>query len=405
MDRHAEKRRSHRRQRLDACHATTGNAVAGVRRAGGEGCQAERCAPPAVWRSAARWPVPRGRRPRSTGRSRRASCFPHLAPYFPEIPVPDIVVFGSINADLVLEVPALPGPGETVLGGRLRVLSGGKGANQAVAAASAAAAPDEATGPVVRMVGRIGDDAHGRRMRADLVEAGVDDSAVTIDATEPSGTALVFVDRAGENLIAVAPGANARLDETDVARVGTVLRPRDVVLCQLEVPLPAVRALLTVAAAAGARTVCNAAPATPLDPGLLAALDVLVVNESEAQVVRGAVIRTPEEAVRAAAEIGCSVVVTLGAAGAVYAEPTGGSGHCPAPDVEVVDTVGAGDAFVGALAVALARGAALAEAVQAGVTAGAAAVTRSGARPTRPDGDDGRRPADRQGNLEPRLPY
>ncbi|MCZ7436734.1 PfkB family carbohydrate kinase [Micromonospora sp. WMMC241] len=302
--------------------------------------------------------------------------------------MPDVVVFGSLNTDLVLDVPVLPAAGQTVLGGRLRVHSGGKGANQAVAAADAAGP----TGPGVRMVGRVGDDGYGRRMRADLTAAGVDTGDVTVDTDEPSGTALILVDAAGENLIAVAAGANGAVDVDDARRAAVGLGPGDVAVCQLEVPQPAVRALVVAARAAGARSVCNAAPAAALAPDLLAALDVLVVNESEAHAVFGAEIRTPEAAGTAAGRAGCAVVVTLGAAGAVFAGPHGRPGRCPAPAVPVVDTVGAGDAFVGALAVALAGGADLATAVGAGVAAGSRAVTRSGARPHAVD--RGREPVD-----------
>ncbi|MFG1953995.1 ribokinase [Micromonospora sp. NPDC048830] len=292
--------------------------------------------------------------------------------------MPDIVVFGSLNADLVLTVPSLPAAGQTVLGGRVQTHNGGKGANQAVAAARLAGAGQ------VRMVGRVGDDEYGRHLRADLAAAGVDVAAVLVDPTEPSGIALILADAAGQNMIAVSPGANGAVDDSDVARAAADLRAGDVVVCQLEVPLPAVRALSTATRAAGARLVCNAAPAAMLDADVLAALDVLVVNETEAQVVLGAVVAGPADAAAAACRAGCAVVVTLGAEGAVYADPDGRSGQCPAPIVDAVDTVGAGDAFVGALAVALAAGASLPDAVAAGVTAGSYAVTQVGARPAPP---------------------
>lgn len=290
----------------------------------------------------------------------------------------DIVVFGSLNADLVLKVPTLPTAGQTVLGGSVRTHNGGKGANQAVAAARSAALLTTAV--TVRMVGRVGRDDYGHRLRTDLAASGVEVDGVVVDPTEPTGMALILVDDSGENLIAVAPGANGTVDHTDASRAVSGLGPGDVVVCQLEVPVPAVRALATATRAAGARLVCNAAPATPLDPDLLAAVHVLVLNETEAQVVLGGDVRDPAGAVAAAARAGCSIVVTLGAEGAVYADPDGASGNCPAPVVEVVDTVGAGDAFVGALAVRLVTGAGLAEAVAAGVAAGSQAVTRAAAR-------------------------
>jgi ribokinase len=290
----------------------------------------------------------------------------------------EIVVFGSLNADLVLKVPTLPTAGQTVLGGSVRTHEGGKGANQAVAAARAAGSLPTAV--TVRMVGRVGRDDYGQRLRTDLAASGVEIDGVVVDPTEPTGMALILVDDAGENLIAVAPGANGAVDHTDAERAVSGLGPSDVVVCQLEVPLPAVRALARATRVAGARLVCNAAPAVQLDTLLLQGIDVLVLNETEAQVVLGGGVREPAAAAAAAAGAGCAIVVTLGAQGAVYAEPDGASGSCPAPVVEVVDTVGAGDAFVGALAVRLVTGASLAEAVTAGVAAGSRAVVRAGAR-------------------------
>jgi ribokinase len=296
--------------------------------------------------------------------------------------VPDITVFGSLNTDLVLKVPGLPAAGETVLGADLRTFNGGKGANQAVAAARQARAKNPGQPVSVRMVGRVGADDYGRVMREDLAAEGVDVTALDTDPTLPSGLAMILVDPAGENTIAVAPGANANVGAADVGRAGDGLRPGDIVVCQLEVPMPAVRALADAVRTAGARLVCNAAPAARLGADLLAALDVLIVNETEADMVLGAGLRTPEAAAEAAARNGCALVVTLGGAGAVYADPAGTAGHCPAPTVTVVDTVGAGDAFVGAFAVSLASGGTLADAVAAGVTAGSHAVSQPGARTT-----------------------
>src|SRR5690606_11453504 len=148
----------------------------------------------------------------------------------------------------------------------------------------------------VRMVGRVGDDDEGRRMRADLHAAGVEVDGVRVDPTASSGMALILVDQGGENMIAVAQGANAAVDATDIARAVTGLSPADLVVCQLEVPMAAVTALAKATRAAGARLVCNAAPASPLAEDLLAAIDVLVVNETEARAVLGTAVRTPEQA-------------------------------------------------------------------------------------------------------------
>ncbi|QSB16768.1 ribokinase [Natronosporangium hydrolyticum] len=302
---------------------------------------------------------------------------------------PRIVVFGSLNADLSVQLPELPQAGQTVLGSGLFRSPGGKGANQAVAAAHAT--QRRGLPAAVRMVGRVGADDEGQLLRESLAAAGVDDSGVQIDREAPTGVALILVDDAGDNMIAVAPGANLTVGEADVAGAVAGLRPGDVVVCQLEVPVPAIRQLVRSARAVGARTVCNAAPAAALDPELLASLTVLVVNETEARHSLGLSVTTPPQAAQAAASAGCAVVVTLGSRGAVYATPDGDAGACPAPSVEAVDTVGAGDAFVGAFAVALTAGDGVAEAVTAGVAAGATAVTQLGARyyPHPPDPKSG----------------
>ncbi|MGI5215918.1 ribokinase, partial [Plantactinospora sp. CA-290183] len=264
----------------------------------------------------------------------------------------------SINADLVLDVPVLPVPGQTVLGAELRRHGGGKGANQAVAAARLADGADPR--PNVRMVGRVGNDDDGLRLRGELSAAGVDVGGVLVDPAESTGVAMILVDGHGENLIAVAPGANAAVGAADVARATSGLGAGDVVVCQLEVPMAAIRSLVTTAAGRGARVVCNAAPAHPIEPGTLGELSALVVNENEARLVLGMTVTDPGTAADAAATAGCAVVVTLGADGAVWADRQGNAGHLAAPVVRAVDTVGAGDAFVGAFAVWLSAGAELA---------------------------------------------
>ncbi|GIJ55714.1 PfkB family carbohydrate kinase [Virgisporangium aurantiacum] len=280
----------------------------------------------------------------------------------------ELVVFGSLNLDLVLPVGALPAPGQTVLGGDLRRYPGGKGANQAAAAAGLA-------GGRVRLVGRVGADAEGSFLLAEAAAAGVDVSGVLADAGATTGHALILVDGQGENIIAVAPGANARLDHTDAARATGPLGPGDTLICQLEVPVPAVAAAVLAARAAGALVVVNAAPAVSVPAALLADVDILVVNESEARAIGTA------DPAALAARTGCAVVVTLGGDGAAFAEPDGGrAGSAPSYPVDVVDTTGAGDVFVAGLAVARHRGADLAGAVAFAVAAGALAVTAPGAR-------------------------
>lgn len=287
--------------------------------------------------------------------------------------MPRVVVIGSVNLDLVTRVPALPRPGETVLGDGLARLSGGKGGNQAAAAARTA--PD---GVQVAMVACVGDDEAGTLLRRDLADAGVDIAAVgTVPG--PSGTALIAVDPQGENSIVVVPGANAAWpdDALDAVALGS----DDVVLLQLEVPFAIVETAVARASAAGARVVLNAAPSDPRVAGLLDRVDVLVVNEGEAAALfdldRPLDVAT---AARLAADAGLALVVTLGSRGAVAASADGSVAEHPALVVEVVDTTGAGDAFVGALAAALAGGAALDDAVRWGTGAGAFATTAPGAR-------------------------
>jgi ribokinase len=280
----------------------------------------------------------------------------------------ELVVLGSLNLDLVLPVGRLPGPGQTVLGGELRRYAGGKGANQAVAASRLAGDTGR-----VRLVGRVGADPDGEFLRADTAAAGVDVTAVRADPSAATGHALILVDERGENLIAVAPGANGRVDASDAARAAC--GASDTLVCQLEVPLLAVLAAMRAAHTAGARVVLNAAPAMALTPDLLADVDILVVNESEARAVG-----SPDPGALAI-RMGCAVVVTLGADGAAFAEPAGGrTGAVPSYAVDVVDTTGAGDAFVAGLALARHQGADLGAAVAFAAAAGALAATAEGAR-------------------------
>ncbi len=296
---------------------------------------------------------------------------------------PRVTVLGSLNMDISVTVPRLPGPGATVLGSAARFTPGGKGANQAVAAARLGAA--------VRLAGCVGDDAFGRQLLAALRAEGVDAEGIRVTADAPTGLAMISVDPAGENLITVAPGAN---HEVGAAEVGTALDdPGDVLVICAEIPVPAIEAALS--AARGRRAILNLAPAPP-DAGAIVTgqhPDWLVVNETEAAAVLGQPVRGLAESGRAAAALvtaGVShAVVTAGADGAALAGgPAGTTETVPAFRVDAVDTVGAGDTFVGALAVALAAGVPAAEAVRAAAAAGATAATRPGAQAGMP------RPAD-----------
>jgi ribokinase len=280
---------------------------------------------------------------------------------------PRVVVVGSVNVDLVVRLPRLPSPGETAAGGVFTVNPGGKGGNQAVAAAR--------LGAEVLLVAALGDDEHGRDARADLEREGVDTSLIgTADAA--TGIAVVLVDETAENLIALAPGANAVLapDAVTAALTGLPDGPA-VVLASLEVPLACVEAAAAVAADRSWTFVLNPAPAppSPLPGTLLRRVAVLTPNEGEL-----AVVAPDGAAALLDARVG-AVVVTCGAAGAVIYDASG-ERVVPAPPVHAVDTTGAGDCLSGALAWALGSGLALPDAVRLAVTAASVSTTAEGAR-------------------------
>jgi ribokinase len=291
-------------------------------------------------------------------------------------PGPTVTVVGSLNLDLVVPVPHHPAPGETVLGGDHARHPGGKGANQAVAAAR--------LGQRVAMVGRVGADDAGRQLSAALRDAGVDVAAVTTTPDRPTGIACIAVDGDGENAIVVSPGANAALGEEEVTRAADRLRGAAVTLLQLEVPLHTV---VAAARLATGTVILNPAPAGSLPPELLAATDVLVPNESELAHLAG-VPSAPddlEELARLARQLTGPdvVIVTLGPRGALLVEGATAE-HVPAPRVAAVDTTAAGDAFCGALADALVRGERLRSAVGWATRVAAVVVTRAGAQPALP---------------------
>jgi ribokinase len=287
---------------------------------------------------------------------------------------PAVAVVGSLNLDLVVRAARLPGPGETVSGDDVFRNPGGKGANQAVAAAR--------LGRRVAMVGCVGDDAAGRELLESLAGAEVDTERVRVVDGVPSGTAFITVGDDGENQIVVSPGANARLTAADVDDARPALEAAAVTLLQLEVPLEVVAA---AAATAGGRVVLNPAPVRDLPGGLLAGVDVLVPNRVELAQLAGA---RPPSSVEEAAELAGrlptrAVVVTLGADGALVVED-GRVTHVPAVAVRPVDTTAAGDAVCGGLADALAGGASLLEAARRAVRVAAAACLRPGAQASLP---------------------
>jgi ribokinase len=280
----------------------------------------------------------------------------------------DVFVIGSINVDLVVRAGTLPSPGETVTGGTFERHGGGKSANQAVAAARAGAA--------VRMIGAVGEDELGEEAVAQLAAEGIDVSGVArLDA--PTGVALIAVDAAGENQIAVASGANAELAAAHV-EAALEAATSGVALLGLEVPDAAVLAGARAARGAGLTVVINPAPARPLGDELLALAPILTPNRGEAATLSGE--DDAEAAARAlSAQTGAPVVVTVGSDGALLVSGDAVE-RVPAPAVEAVDTTGAGDAFNGALAAALAGGAPLPEAVREAVAVAAESVRRPGAR-------------------------
>jgi ribokinase len=289
----------------------------------------------------------------------------------------DIVVVGSLNEDLVARVPRIPAPGETVLATGHSTFAGGKGANQATAAAR--------LGARVAMVGRVGGDDFGHRLAAGLEADGIDTQFVTVDETVGSGLALINVDESGENAITVSPGANGRVGVADVAGAGSVIAAASILLLQLEVP---VAALLAAVAAARGIVILNPAPAAVLPAQLLSAVDILVPNETELALLSAQPAATDEQVVTAAGSLPIDdVVVTMGASGAMLVRRSGAT-HVAAPSVTAVDTTGAGDAFCGALAAEMARGAYLEAAVRFAVRAAAVAVTRHGAQAAMPTRDE-----------------
>jgi ribokinase len=292
-----------------------------------------------------------------------------------------IAVVGSINTDLVVYTLRLPRPGETALGGDLQTFGGGKGANQAVAAAR--------LGATVRMIGRVGDDDFGRVGIANLARHRVDVEGVLTTEGAPSGVALIVVDERGENLIALAPGANLRLTAADVERAWNGMSGCSILLLQLEVPLEANVRAAELGRAAKMTVILNPAPAprTPLPAGLLGAVDVVVPNESEAATLTGVAVADPGSAERAGRELLAmgppAAIVTLGPRGARLITRDGAE-HVPAVPLAAVDTTAAGDAFCGGLAFALARGDGLSEAARYAAHVAALSVTRRGAQDSMP---------------------
>ncbi len=294
----------------------------------------------------------------------------------------DVFVVGSINQDFVLSVERRPTPGETVTDARLATHNGGKGANQAAAAAL--------LGAGVIFLGCVGDDGFGEPLVRSLADKGVDASLVQEAPGSSTGTAFITVTPDGENAITVAPGANRRLTTEDVDDASESIGGAHVLVAQMEIPPEVVLRAVEVASGNGTRVLVNLAPPFEVTRALLEKLDPLVINEHEAAFLLGERVEGVDGALSAAPKLLSlgprSVVVTVGEDGAVF---SGGESakHLAAPKVEVVDTTGAGDAFVGALAARLADDDPLEDAVAYAVRAGAAAVTEAGAQGALPTPD------------------
>ena len=295
----------------------------------------------------------------------------------------NVVVIGSLNMDLVTRAPRLPVGGETLIGHSFATVSGGKGANQAVAASR--------LGAQVAMVGCVGSDDYGVQLRDALLAEQIDCQAVSV-VEDSSGVALIVVDDNSQNAIVIVAGANGAMTPAVIDQFDAVLQAADVVICQLEIPDATVGHALKRARALGKTVILNPAPASrPLPADWFTAIDYLIPNESEATALSGLPVDSLESAEKAASHLiamgAGKVIITLGAQGSLFANGQSFE-HFPAPKVKAVDTTAAGDTFVGGFAAALATGKSEAEAIRYGQIAAALSVTRAGAQPSIPTQSD-----------------
>jgi ribokinase len=290
-----------------------------------------------------------------------------------------LAVLGSINADHILNLAHFPRPGETVIGKQYHIAFGGKGANQAVAAGRA--------GADIAFIACVGADDIGERIRQQLQQDRIDTAPVETDADESTGVAMIFVNGEGENNIGIYSGANAALTPARVAQHQQVIADADALLMQLESPLESVLAAAKIARAQQTQVILNPAPATALSDELLALIDIITPNETEAEILTGIAVKSDEDAARAAAALHAkgiaTVLITLGRRG-VWLSEQGNGVRIPGFSVQAIDTIAAGDTFNGAFITARLEGVAMHDAVRFAHAAAAIAVTRPGAQPSVP---------------------
>lgn len=291
----------------------------------------------------------------------------------------NILVVGSINIDHVIRTSRLPQPGETISGKEYRTFFGGKGANQAIAAARC--------GANVCMIGKTGSDDFGRSARENLIKNGVDASRIIIDPLTTTGMAMILVEDTGQNMIAVVGGANMQLSAQDIEAAAAAFKNASLLIIQLEIPLETVECAINLACQNKTHVVLNSAPGRKLPYSLLSRTNSLILNETELALITDCQ-KIEIGAIQLAKQSGARVVVTLGGEGVAFCAPGEKIEYLPPHKVEVVDTVGAGDAFVGAYSAAVVEGKSFLEAVSWGNAAGALAVTKPGAQSALPFRND-----------------